>query len=120
MRIKFGGLVFIYYVWFLAIRPLEDGDELELKAYLELTYVTASQYDDPPTYPVKQFCNSIDAAAARGNNIIDQIASAVNVTRRRKNNNDQCLDLTSELRPSDDPLDGWNWLWQVIHMYLNF
>ncbi|KAM5584601.1 hypothetical protein ABKV19_004128 [Rosa sericea] len=97
---------------FQTCEPLEDGDELELKAYLEFIYITASQYDDPPTYPVNQICNSINAAAARGDDIIDRIASAVNFTRRGENSG-QCLDLSSELRPSDDAVDGLNWLWQA-------
>ena len=101
---------------FLVISPLEDGDELELKAYLENLYISASQYDDPPTYPVHQICNRIDEAAARGDDTIDRIAAAVNNLTRPGETTGRCLDLSSELRPSDDPVNGLNWLWQVMHL----
>ncbi|KAL6202767.1 hypothetical protein ACLB2K_026472 [Fragaria x ananassa] len=98
---------------FRTCEPLEDGDELELKAYLENLYITASQYDDPPTYPVSQICNSIEEAAARGDDTIDRIASAVNNLTRPGENSGRCLELSSELRPSDDTVNGLNWLWQA-------
>ena len=107
-------------MFFLVTRPLEDGDELELKTYLENLYITASQYDDPPTYPVSQICNSIEEAAARGDDTIDRIASAVNNLTRPGENSGRCLELSSELRPSDDTVNGLNWLWQVMQYFLAF
>lgn len=48
----------------------------ELKDYLEIMYISAAQYDNPPNYPVESTCSGIDGAP-EGTDILGRIAAGL-------------------------------------------
>ena len=56
-------------------RPFNSSQQL--KDYLGILYVSAAQYDNPSSNPVKSVCDAIDGAP-KGSDVLDKIASASN------------------------------------------
>ncbi|EEF38691.1 lysosomal pro-X carboxypeptidase, putative [Ricinus communis] len=60
---------------FNTCRPLVSS--AEFKEYLELLYITAAQYDNPPDNPVQSTCRGIDGAPP-GTDILGRIVEGLN------------------------------------------
>ncbi|XP_019150367.1 PREDICTED: lysosomal Pro-X carboxypeptidase-like [Ipomoea nil] len=76
----------------------------ELKDYLDSTYCTAAQYDQPPKYPVTEVCGGIDGAP-KGADILDRIhAGVVGLEGNRT-----CYDPQIYNPPTSETIVGWRW-----------
>ncbi|KAJ9178023.1 hypothetical protein P3X46_009943 [Hevea brasiliensis] len=80
--------------------PLNTSQEL--KDYLEIMYVSAAQYDNPPYYPVERTCRGIDGAP-EGTDILGRIVAGL---KSRFRGWDSCHDIfTFELSNKS----AWDW-----------
>ncbi|XP_062108350.1 uncharacterized protein LOC133819184 [Humulus lupulus] len=81
--------------------PLQRSSELS--SYLNLIYLTASQYNSPPTYQVSVICNGIDDN--KSGDILDKIFSGISAYDPRAN----CY-VNSPIPPADaDTNEAWSW-----------
>lgn len=94
---------------FCFFRPLTESSEL--KDYLETTYLSAAQYDQPPSYPVTEICGGIDGAS-EGADILSRVfAGLVAYIGNRS-----CYD-TNEYNSPSETSEGWGW--QVNYVFIN-
>ncbi|XP_050213673.1 uncharacterized protein LOC126665041 [Mercurialis annua] len=77
----------------------------ELKDYLEITYISSAQYDNPPYNPVQNTCRGIDGAPA-GTYILDRIVAGLHA---RRSGPYSCLHVFSP----NELYNGSAWDWQT-------
>ena len=83
-------------------------DASELKDHLISMYVSAAQYNEPPTYPVNKVCKGIDGGGF-GDDILNRIFGGLVAF----NGNLSCYvnDYTNE----SETVVGWRWQVKYLH-----